>query len=184
MEPRSCYVLEFSVQPGGVRWAELHAYANLEFIGQGALRVSSVPETAPYMLLWYGATFGVWSIQAGKVQAFLDLHPYTSVQLAGSTEWQPLDSADVRATVQALEAQDTLEVLDNAVLGVNWQAAQAQLPLLSGPHLQAGETMPVNGTTEEIQSYLPIGGELSYGSYEAESDEPLESLDPEDESGN
>lgn len=181
MEPCSCYVLEFSVQPGGARWAELHCYSDSESIGRGAMQVSSEPEVAPYLLLWYGATFGIWSIQMGRVDAFLDLHPYVTAQMPGSTDWHALDSADLHASVQALGDQDMFEALNSAVLRVDWSTAQIQLPSLEGQLLMPGETTPVYSDGDWSDAYLPDEEEVSYGSYEVESGEWLESLRPEGE---
>ncbi|WP_433061131.1 hypothetical protein [Dactylosporangium sp. CS-033363] len=71
----SCHVLEFSVSPGGARQGDLH----------GALDVARLrarfedrydTDHLAYLVLWYGAFLHLWTVQAGKLTAGVDLHPH------------------------------------------------------------------------------------------------------------
>ncbi|WP_436771208.1 hypothetical protein [Yinghuangia sp. YIM S09857] len=76
----SCYVLEFSVDHGGSRMADVHAFGDLD-----ALRASFERRCArfgepggvdAYLVMWYGAVLHLWVVQLGAIVEGIDLHPY------------------------------------------------------------------------------------------------------------
>ena len=71
--PTSCYLLEFSVGPGGARHAHIHAYGDFDRLRASFERHDDVDD---YLVIWYGATLVLWVVQEGVVVDDIDLHPY------------------------------------------------------------------------------------------------------------
>lgn len=186
--PRSCYVLELSVQPGGSRWAELHAYTEPRHIRAwiGSF-VSNPAGLSTYHAIWYGATLGVWVVQRGVVVGFVDLEPHLRARL-GDSPWVPLSGA--QALVIAARPKDDedeeddepadfedcdLEAYEAMELALDWDAVAAQLPALELPLLEPGQRTPLTYAAPlKIDTYLDTCDSLRFGSHDAEAGERLE----------
>lgn len=181
--PRSCYVLELSVQPGGSRWAELHTYTNPSEIGawlRGFCR--NEQGLAAYHAIWYGATLAVWVVQRGEVVQQLDVHPFIRVRHPEEhAEWVQLD--DDRRLLEMMlrltgeeqeEGEDQLEMRDveyeryeELQMNLDWDPLAALLPPLQEPLLAPAETTPVRHREKpRIATYLRR--EVTHGSVELE----------------
>lgn len=81
---KSCYILEFSVQPGAARHAEVYVYETLDAlrhrVNQAVLgEPASVAEAFVASYLLSDPTFGVWVVQRGQVTRFVDLRPHVAL---------------------------------------------------------------------------------------------------------
>jgi hypothetical protein len=72
VEP-SCYVLEHSVEPGGARLGDFHAWGDLDDLAASLDRRGGLD---PYLVMWYGATLRLWVVQHGEALDDIDLRPY------------------------------------------------------------------------------------------------------------
>nr|BFE61045.1 hypothetical protein GCM10020063_055710 [Dactylosporangium thailandense] len=70
----SCYVLEFSVGPGGARQGDLRGALTVDRLRAGFEDRYDVGHLA-YLVLWYGAILHLWTVRAGELVAGTDLHP-------------------------------------------------------------------------------------------------------------
>ncbi|GAA2422375.1 hypothetical protein GCM10010191_37670 [Actinomadura vinacea] len=78
MDEPSCYLLEFSVGPGGSRLGDVYAASDL-----AALRETfegrwgdGYDHVIPYQLMWYGAVLHLWVVQKGRIVEGFVLRPY------------------------------------------------------------------------------------------------------------
>lgn len=168
--PRSCYVLELSVEPGGSRWAELHAYTDPRKLAALVKRFCKNEHGfSAYHAIWYGATLGIWVVQAGVVTRFVDLHPWISAR-RGRGEAVPL--ARKAALRRALDLGAPGEPYDEDLpakvkLAVDWDEVAALLPALKQPLLRRGEATPVRRVRGARRaSYLE--DEVQFGSVDPE----------------
>ena len=69
--PHSCYLLEFSVMPGGARQGDIHVGTTID-----ALCESLQHGIDDYLVIWYGAVLHLWIVQEGLIVEGIDLHPY------------------------------------------------------------------------------------------------------------
>src|SRR5262245_80752 len=83
MDPKSCYILELSVVPGGARRGERFVYRSLEhihrclaweFLGDPVSRFA-----AAMLAIGYGETIRLWIVQRGVVTAAIDLDDFLRV---------------------------------------------------------------------------------------------------------
>ena len=76
--PKSCYVLEFSVQPGGARLGDVHVHGTLAELRAGFDRRYSVDEFGVDgdLVLWSGAVLYLWAVERGTAVAGIDLRGY------------------------------------------------------------------------------------------------------------
>ncbi len=70
----SCYLLEFSVGPGGARQGDVHAALDLDALRASFERRYDEDDLA-YLTLWYGAVLHLWVVQDGVLADGFDLHP-------------------------------------------------------------------------------------------------------------
>ena len=124
---RSCYVLELSVQPGGSRWAELHAYTNPEHIRAwlAAFCENSMGQSA-YHSLWYGATLAIWIVQHGVAERVIDLHEHIRVHLADKPTARLCDHAACKALVLGARPRDQSDEEDASEAAASEQAEDAE----------------------------------------------------------
>ncbi|MCY1054252.1 hypothetical protein [Nannocystis sp. SCPEA4] len=189
--PRSCYIVELSVQPGGSRWAELHVYSEVQHVRACVDQfVANDDGLSTYHAVWYGATLGVWLVQRGEVVEFVDLEPHLSARIDGS-EWVPLSQA--QALVLAARPRDEdgdeeeeddrlpadfedcdLDAYGRMELRIDWEAVAACLPALESPQLRPGQRTTVTFRSKpEIGSYLDDGDEVRFGSWDLEGGDGL-----------
>ncbi|MEV0564061.1 hypothetical protein [Dactylosporangium sp. NPDC050588] len=71
----SCYLLEFSVGPGGARQGDIHAGRDLAAL-RAAFDRRYDDDHLAYMTLWYGAVLHLWVVQDGTLAGGFDLHPF------------------------------------------------------------------------------------------------------------
>lgn len=191
-------MLELSVQPGGSRWAELHAYADpahirawLEaFCDNGA-------GTSAYHAIWYGATLGIWIVQQGEVVHFIDVHPHISARIGDSQAVPLADEKGCGALVRGARKRveedededegaeeddafddyedEDLDTFDAMKLELDWEAIARQLPPLLEPRLMPGQRTRIRRGAKRstVASYLR-GGSLEFGSYDHEAGVHLE----------
>ncbi|MEV0135618.1 hypothetical protein AB0H83_45105 [Dactylosporangium sp. NPDC050688] len=100
----SCYLLEFSVGPGGARQGDVHAARDL-----GALRASFErrydEEHLAYLTLWYGAVLHLWVVQDGVLAGGFDLHPLLRTG-------DDRHDATVAALLDSLQVDEPWELFD------------------------------------------------------------------------
>lgn len=198
----SCYVLELSVSPGGSRWAELHAYSDPAHI-QACLAgfCANSSGFGAYHAIWYGATLGVWVIQAGTVVDFIDVYPSITVQL-GEQAPVPVRGEAARALVIAervrrIQAEragkppedgeddehiasedyhdvDT-DIYEAMKLHLDWTAVGSRLPPLTPPLLGPGDRTHVRfNAPPTTRGYLVGKDVIKFGSREQESGDVID----------
>ena len=198
-QERSCYVLELSVQPGGSRWAELHAYSRLDHI-RACLDVflENGGGTSAYHAIGYGATLGIWTVQRGDVVNFVDLYDFIQVRHRDKPPVSLADDKALRALVYARrlefyaeegEEVDAEEIPDaddwddydlttyeEMTLELDWSAVTARLAPLEPPLLAPGErTMARYDPGKKKPRYMYAQSRsVRFGSYEVENGERLE----------
>lgn len=74
--PLSCYILEFSVLPGGARQAELHVGGTIDDLHRITGDHWGGEEVDGYLILSYLSLFQLWVVQEGRIVQGIDLHPY------------------------------------------------------------------------------------------------------------
>lgn len=74
-ESRSCYLLEFSVGPGGARLGDVYAGPTADALRE-TVRERWADDIDDYLIIWYGAMFHLWVVQEGEIVEGIDLHPY------------------------------------------------------------------------------------------------------------
>ncbi|MDI3283730.1 hypothetical protein [Polyangium sp. 15x6] len=196
-QDRSCYVLELSVGPGGSRWAELHAYSNLDHI-RACLDVflENGGGMSAYHAIWYGATLGIWTVQRGNVVGFLDLHSFLQVRLGDGPAVPLSDTAAARALVYERRRQrylddgedeedipgeddhddDDWNTYEAMTLAVDWGAVTPRLPALEPPSLAPGERAKLDYSKWRKSPKRMYAGEgsIRFGSYDPENGERLD----------
>ncbi|MBZ5715328.1 hypothetical protein [Nannocystis pusilla] len=183
--PRSCYVLELSVQPGGSRWAELHVYSEVQHVRACIDQfVANDDGLSTFHAVWYGATLGVWLVQRGEVVEFVDLEPHLGARIDGG-DWVPLSQAQALAIAARPRDEDDeeeeddrspaeLAAHDRMELRIDWEAVAARLPALESPQLRPGQRTTVTFRSDPgVDSYLDDGGEVRFGSWELEGGDAL-----------
>ncbi len=175
--PRSCLVLELSVQPGGSRWAELHAYTDPSHI-RACLEVfcDDPCGLSAYHAIYYGARLGIWVIQAGEVSTFIDLHPFILARLPGGDAVPVRERAALLAMAGVGEDEelDSFDAFEDFTLTANWPAVLERLPKLREPRLEPGEHTSVRfSDARPGDTYLNAFG-VTFGSLEAESGERID----------
>ncbi|XRQ06410.1 hypothetical protein ACN3XK_59350 [Actinomadura welshii] len=120
--PHSCYLLEFSVEPGGARLGDVHVGSTLGMLRQSWSLFGS--DLDDYLVLWYGAVLHLWVVQEGAIVQGIDLHPYLR-------SGDPRCDAAVPRIVEARESgDDRWDVLEQVIEGYDHETAEA-LPLLA-----------------------------------------------------
>lgn len=74
IEP-SCYLLEFSVSPGGARQGEVYAHGTLDGLRNLIEQRDDPCGIDPYLVMWYGAVLHLWVVRGGVIVEGIDLHP-------------------------------------------------------------------------------------------------------------
>lgn len=145
----SCYLLEFSVGPGGARLGDVHAYPDLVGLREGFERRCDwrgEDGVDPYLVMWYGAELTLWVVQHGEIVEGIDLHPF-------------LRSADPRydATLQEVlddQDEDWRELFD-LVVEAYLDRTAAQLPLLARLRaVRAREAAGDEAAADELQEMI------------------------------
>jgi hypothetical protein len=138
---KSCYILQFSVEPGGARRADRMVYrrrehilelVRREFLGGSAQEHAQLAD----LVLDYGMTMMVWVVQHGQVTVALDLHGFASVRIAGGAPLRLEDPA-------ARERWQTRDRRRGVAFEVDLDALAAAMPALQEPLLAPGEVTGV-----------------------------------------
>lgn len=74
--PHSCYLLEFSVGPGGARLGDVYAGTTLDALRDTVRERWTSDHLDDYLVIWYGAVLHLWVVQEGVIVEGVDLHPY------------------------------------------------------------------------------------------------------------
>jgi hypothetical protein len=198
-QDRSCYVLELSVQPGGSRWAELHAYSNLDHI-RACLDVflENGGGTSAYHAIGYGATLGIWTVQHGDVVGFVDLHSLIQIRHRDKPPLSLADEPALRAFVyerrlehyreegadeeeeEIPDADDwddyDLTTYEEMTMELDWAAVAARLSPLEPPVLAPGGRAKVrhDNWKKSPRSMYAQERSVRFGSYEVENGDRLE----------
>src|SRR5687767_3565385 len=107
----SCYLLEFSVGPGGARQGDVHAARDVAAL-RAAFEGRYDDDDVAYLTLWYGAVLHLWVVGAGGVLAGgFDLHPFLRTGDAGH-------DATVAAILAADPAGELWDLFDRLVEAV------------------------------------------------------------------
>jgi len=167
---KSCYILELSVEPGGARRGDLYAYSQWpdlrrsiehEFLNTDPMFVAMAADLA----VFYGETIGIWVIDGGRAESFVDLHPFLRARVEGS-----------RAV--ALDDEEGLEQLappdgfvTKAEFEIDWDGIREALPPLAGRLLAAGEWTAIEWDRSrfDFPTYLSITDALGFGHTDAEN---------------
>ncbi|MEV5825751.1 hypothetical protein AB0L25_09260 [Spirillospora sp. NPDC052242] len=72
--PHSCYLLEFSVSPGGARQGHVHAAPTLDLLRESFESLGGGVDD--YLVMLYGAVLHAWVVQEGEIVQGVDLHPF------------------------------------------------------------------------------------------------------------
>lgn len=72
--PHSCYLLEFSVSPGGARQGDVHVAPTLDGLRESFERRADGADG--YLVMQYGAVLHLWIVQQGEIVEGIDLHPF------------------------------------------------------------------------------------------------------------
>ncbi|GGV10815.1 hypothetical protein GCM10010182_33700 [Actinomadura cremea] len=72
--PHSCYLLEFSVSPGGARRGDVHVAATLDGLRESF--EGRAHGADGYLVMRYGAVLHLWIVQEGEIVQGVDLHPF------------------------------------------------------------------------------------------------------------
>lgn len=170
---KSCYVLELSVQPGGSRWAELHAYTEPGHLKLWLEAFCRNETMGAYHAMLYGATLGLWVVQRGVVARFIDLHPHIRAHLPEDGGVVQLDQKEKLEEIASAQAESDFDYYDRVRLEPFWDAIELKLPALEAPLLiSGGETEVKNPYAVTIDTYLE--DHVTFGSYDAEAGETLD----------
>ncbi|MEV4515277.1 hypothetical protein AB0K00_40765 [Dactylosporangium sp. NPDC049525] len=71
----NCYLLEFSVGPGGARQGDVHAARDVGTL-RAAFERRYDEDAVAYLTLWYGAVLHLWVVRDGVLAGGFDLHPF------------------------------------------------------------------------------------------------------------
>lgn len=74
--PLSCYLLEFSIAPGGARQGDVHVGAGLAALRESMEERWMGDDIDGHLIVWYGALLHLWVAQEGRIVEGFDLHPY------------------------------------------------------------------------------------------------------------
>jgi hypothetical protein len=142
---KSFYSLDFSVQPGGARYAVGYVRGTLDEI-RADLAVELTVGQNVYLLCWYGATLGLSVHQHGVQTGWIDLHPYVTISIEGYSDitfagsGQPI-SDDVRsddASDDSLSERLLTCQLDDKISAViDWESID--VPTLLGDLARPGD---------------------------------------------
>ncbi|MDG6101490.1 hypothetical protein Daura_39500 [Dactylosporangium aurantiacum] len=121
----SCYLLEFSVGPGGARQGDVHAARDLATLRASFERRYDEDHLA-YLTLWYGAVLHLWVVRDGVLAGGFDLHPMlrtgdarhdaTVVALLDSLQVeQPWELFDTITDLGGLECLEAVRVVTHAL---------------------------------------------------------------------
>lgn len=72
----SCYVLEYSVGPGGARQGDVFAHGDLHTLRESFENHYGSGPIDPYLVMWYGAILHMFVFDQGTLVREFDLHPF------------------------------------------------------------------------------------------------------------
>src|SRR5579863_4983219 len=174
---KSCYILELSVQPGGARWAELHAYTDAGHIRLCLERWCRDEERMPaYLSIVYGATLMIWVVERGVVTAGIDLHDHIRASFDGKSAPLSDEAAlePVRARAEADDATGEMP-LAGVTLSLLWDDIEVKLPSLVAPLLEPGAATRIDrSAVRRDDTYLDAEGIIRFGSFEVENGDMLD----------
>ncbi|QKG22693.1 hypothetical protein [Actinomadura verrucosospora] len=121
---RSCYLLEFSVGPGGARQGDVFAGTSVAELAAAFADRYDDHGADSYLVMWYGALLHLWVVQEGVIVEGIDLHPYLRTGDARC------DRALARIVAAHRRDDDLWDVLDQVMEPYDFDMARA-LPLLA-----------------------------------------------------
>lgn len=182
MKKCSCYVVELSVQPGGSRWAEIHVYSRPQAVQHVLETFCKDSWQAAYHGMSYGALLGIWTIQNGKVTAFLDLHDLLRVSHADFGEARMSDKARYQAFLDKVHKEENFDRFNEVKVTMDWDAIANALPPLNKPLLMSGDSLErvtLPKALKRKDSYLDPA-EIVWGSNDQETGDELPDHDDEE----
>jgi hypothetical protein len=154
----STYVVQFTDgEFGGMLWSEQHVFSDADGIRQALVELAAAPWSRRQNAFSYEMTLGVWVIQAGQVDEFIDLADCFSSTCEGQVLTLPQlkDSPTI----------DTRELIEDGVeleLRLDWAAVERLLPPLTEPLMQASHHLRFVGEVED--EWLALTRGAPYGS--------------------
>ncbi len=122
--PHSCYLLEFSVSPGGARLGDVYAGGTVDAVRAATERRWDTGDIDGYLIIWYGALLRLWVVQEGTIVEGVDLHRYLR------TGDERCDRTLERVIACREERGDRWKVIDRILSPYVFDTATA-LPLLT-----------------------------------------------------
>ncbi len=170
-DPKSCYILELSIQPGGGRFANIFVENNLDAIRRHLEEtfLSDDARTrgdAAYYALWYGETIALWTVKEGRVIDGLDLHPHLRVKYKTIGPVHLADSEGVAPIRAAYGEVDSLLSGEDFTFFIDWPEIEARMKPLEGALLQPGERMPLfpdQQVMQAFETYLDTEDSVGHG---------------------
>ena len=173
--PKSCYILELSVTPGGARRGDLFTYNRPAHVRRCLEHEFHSPD--PQNLAYTAAlaaghreTIVVWVVEAGKLVRAIDLHPYIRIRLDDDPA---IPIADARERDEGWK--DRLAGGGRIAFEIDWDSISAETPALHGEPLRPGEQLDLEVDEDVIapfDSYLEIAETVRYGYEDLEGGEP------------
>ena len=129
-------------------------------------------------LLLGGATCGLWVVQRGKFERFIDVRPWVALVGPDGQRTRTCDEREMAAL--KLEVDQGQGVL--LTVAVAWESLAAEIPVLEPPLLGPGKSLAAEFDPElEPASGTYLGsGEFEYGSWDLETGDEFDE-DEEDE---
>lgn len=157
MSRPSCYLLEFSVAPGGARQGDVYANGTL-----AGLRKDFKDENVDsHLVLAYGAVLHAWSVQHGVLVDGFDLHPFLRT---GNDEWDRtlLRLVEMRRGGRDARTHTRWDDVERFIEGFEFDSAKS-LPALTEVFRRCdeGDARPLGRLAEISQNALPSAPPVS-----------------------
>lgn len=183
---RSSYVLEFSTVPGAARHAEAHVYPTLAPIRTwlGRMLIGGPGDEVDGLalaLLLGGATCGLWVVQRGRLERFIDLRPWIALVAADGHRFMTCDEREMATLKREVDEGQSLRL----GVSIDWAGLDAEVPALEPPLLARGQSLAVefDPDLEPSSGTYLAASELEYGSWDLETGDEFdeEDVDEDDE---
>lgn len=173
--PKSCYVLELSVAPGGARRGDLFTYSRMVHIRRCLEQELLGPDPADRayaasLAAGHGETIALWVVEGGKLIRGIDFCPHIRIRV-GDDPPIPLPEALSRDDAWKDRLSDGARI----AFEIDWRAIAAEVPALRGDPLRPGEVLELDADEDALapfDSYLEIAEEIRYGYEDLEGGEP------------
>lgn len=158
---RSAYLVQYSEgEFGNMAWTEHHVVSTVAEVQDVLAQIAASPPRRRQVAFVQDGTVGVWVVQQGNVQRFIDLRSALSTVYNGRR--RPIrDLLENDATYDAWEVFDEGEL----PLFVDQDQVAAMLPALQLPTMGPGDSLDLNSGAEGADDgWLENTGGSAYGS--------------------